>query len=152
MNIFDAVRHNNLKTVRALIASGELVNHACFARYTPLFIASRNGHLEVVKFLIASGGSMNEADNGSRSPLYVRHYPASNILSASSVSTTHALMRPLTTNKDNEEGQGEHQEERAATPLARLLMSFTLEGRGIRKRTGKYLKKNERMNGRMNDS
>ena len=66
-----AVRHNNLKTVRALIASGELVNHACFARYTPLFIASRNGHLEVVKFLIASGGLVNQADNDGWTSLYI---------------------------------------------------------------------------------
>lgn len=135
------------------------MNEADNGSRSPLYVASGRGRFQVVIALIEAGADVHRTDNKGKTALpHALRCGFQDIVDTIQRQIYYLrrrsllLMRLLTTNKDNEEGQGEHQEERAATPLARLLMSFTLEGRGIRKRTGKYPKKNERMNGRMNDS
>lgn len=64
-----AVRHDNLDTVKALVAAGAKVNAANRYGVTPLSLACTNGNVAVVRFLLESGADANAPLRGGETPL-----------------------------------------------------------------------------------
>jgi len=63
LNIFDAVRQNNIGRVKKLFKSGISINQKSIGGNTPLMIAILCHHNEIALFLIKNGAKINNIDN-----------------------------------------------------------------------------------------
>jgi len=69
LTIFDAMRKNDLKAVRAFIKGEAHVNSADDDGYTPLHWAAENGYLPFAKLLLSKGADPGAATRDGWTPL-----------------------------------------------------------------------------------
>ena len=62
INLVDAVKHNDFKLVKKLIAEGADVNQKDSSGNSLLIISSANGNAEIVELLLSSGAALNAVD------------------------------------------------------------------------------------------
>jgi ankyrin repeat protein len=70
MNIFEAVRTNNLNKVRELIKNGADVNAKDQWDRTLLHWSSNCGHFKIAKYLVEKGADVNARDIDGETPLH----------------------------------------------------------------------------------
>lgn len=71
--LFDAIREQNVKAVKSLIAGGYDVNESVNG-YTPLMVAVCKGNLKIIKFLVSAGANLESYDNQGNTPLMYAFY------------------------------------------------------------------------------
>jgi len=70
----DAVRANNVKAVKKLIADGKEINEHCEIGKTPLHIAVGDNNIDLAKLLLVAGADVNAKDDKMRTPLHYAYY------------------------------------------------------------------------------
>jgi len=69
ISIWEAVKNDNIKTVKQHLAAGTDVDAKTAQGLTPLHVAAIEGHKEILKLLIAKGADVNARDWRGRTPL-----------------------------------------------------------------------------------
>ena len=69
ISIWEAVKNDNIKTVKQHLAAGTDVDAKTEQGLTPLHVAAIEGHKEILKLLIAKGAEVNAKDKRGRTPL-----------------------------------------------------------------------------------
>ena len=62
MDLFVAVRANNMERVRLLVQQGADKDNGDFNGWTPLWCASMNGFLDVAQYLVEQGATLDKTD------------------------------------------------------------------------------------------
>jgi hypothetical protein len=69
ISIWEAVKNDNIKTVKQHLAAGTDVDAKTAQGLTPLHVAAIEGHKEILKLLIAKGADVDAKDKRGRTPL-----------------------------------------------------------------------------------
>ncbi len=69
LNLFNAIRNNDLPNIQNLLANGANVNAQDNYGYTPLLFATFHNRLEIIILLLENGADANIPDNSGNTPL-----------------------------------------------------------------------------------